>query len=181
MIIALAGRRIDAPDAKAIRFPLKSVDRVRSDLKNFLIETRPVAIVCSGACGSDLIALEVAGSLGIQRSMVLPFDKSLFKNTSVTDRPGDWGKLFDKICEELTREEKIQERSYPEDDNETYRKTNIDILKRTEALANKYSSKNMMAVVVWEGKPKDKDDTTKHFMEEAIKRDFIIREIKTID
>jgi hypothetical protein len=34
-----------------------------------------------------------------------------------------------------------------------------------------------MALIVWEGKSKDADDTTYHFIEEAKKRNFIIKEI----
>ncbi len=181
MVIALAGRRIDAPDSKAVRFPLKNVSRVKEDLRKLFISTGPVVLVCSGACGADLVALEVAGSLGIRRSIVLPFDKATFKVTSVTDRPGDWGDLFDKIYMEVVGEEKIQVLGYGENDDAVYLKTNVDILKKAEVLADKYGvSNDIMAVIVWEGKAKDKDDATEHFKNAAQKKNFKVEEINTI-
>jgi hypothetical protein len=39
------------------------------------------------------------------------------------------------------------------------------------------TSSKITALIVWEGKPKDADDTTYHFMKEAEKRNFIIKEI----
>jgi hypothetical protein len=180
MVIALAGRRIDAPGAEVNRFPLANVDKVKEDLRKFFISTRPDALVCSGACGADLIALEVAGSLNIRRSVVLPFDAALFKSTSVIDRPGDWGDLYDKICKDVVDEEKIQVLGYSEHDDEAYLKTNFGILKRAEALADKYEVSEIVAVLVWEGRPKDKDDITEHFKETAEKKNFKIEEIITI-
>jgi hypothetical protein len=181
MVIALAGRRIDADGSKAIRFPLNKIDEVKEKLKTLFVSLHPGAIVCSGACGADLLALEVAGNLGIQRCMVLPFAPVVFKSTSVTDRPGDWSELFDKICKEVTREEKMHILGYPAKDNATYLKTNIDILKMAQALADKYGSSNdLTAVIVWEGEVKDKNDITAHFKETAKKHGFIIKEIDTI-
>ncbi len=181
MVIALAGRRIDAPDPKVNRFPLMNVDKVREDIRKFFTSIRPAALACSGACGADLLALEAAGSLGIRRSMVLPFDQALFKSTSVTDRPGDWGNLFDKICKEVAGEEKIQVLGYAENDDAAYLKTNVDILKKAEVLADKYGvSNDIMAVIVWEGRAKDKDDATEHFKNAAQKKNFKVEEINTI-
>ena len=107
MIIALAGRRIDAPDAKASRFPLSKVDEVKEKLRALFISLKPKTLVCSAACGADLLALQVAGELGIQRSILIPFDEQLFKSTSVMDRPGDWDLLYDKICDAVANEEGI--------------------------------------------------------------------------
>jgi hypothetical protein len=55
-IVALAGRRIDAQDADPPRFPLEAVSTVRQRLADLLVQERTVALVCSAACGSDLIA-----------------------------------------------------------------------------------------------------------------------------
>jgi hypothetical protein len=182
MIIALAGRRIDAHRAETIRFPLDTIDAVKEKLKNLFILLKPQVLVCSGACGADLLALQVAGELKIRRSMVLPFSQSRFKSSSVTDRPGNWGDLYDTVCEEVMEEEKILILSYSEKDEETYSKTNRDILDRASALAQKYSvSGNIIAVVVWEQTPKGKNDTTEHFKKEAEKRGLIIKEINTIN
>ena len=60
MIVALAGRRIDAPGADAERFPLAAVELVRERLHNLLSEKGASTLVCSAACGADLLALAAA-------------------------------------------------------------------------------------------------------------------------
>lgn len=181
MVIALAGRRISDHSSEVIRFPLENVEKVRDSLQTFFASIRPKVLVSSGACGADLLALDVAGSMGILRSMVLPFDPAIFQTTSVTDRPGEWGPLFDKICREVAQEEKMQVQGYAKNDEAKYRKINIDILQRAETLAEKYGvTKKLMAVIVWEGKPKRSDDMTADFKNQALKRNFEIREISTL-
>src|SRR5262245_66089037 len=71
MIIALAGRRIDAPDAPTPRFPSENVRLVQSRLADLFAREGATALVSSGACGADLVALEVAGARGMQRRVVL--------------------------------------------------------------------------------------------------------------
>ncbi len=182
MIVALAGRRIDKPGEKAIHFPLKNINAVKERLRKLFTTLEPKALVCSGACGADLLALEVAGELRIARSMVIPFKPDLFKSKSVEDRPGNWGALFDSMYEQVNKEEKVQVMNYPGDDNDTYRKTNIDILNRAEVLAEKMDAeKNISVIIVWDGKPKDKNDMTAHFKKEAGLRRFKIEEINTLN
>ena len=89
-VIALAGRRIDAADTNPPRFPLEAVPTVRRRLADLLAKERAVALVCSAACGADLMALEEAERLGLRRRIVLPFPPERFRKTSVIDRPGDW-------------------------------------------------------------------------------------------
>jgi hypothetical protein len=90
--IALAGRRVDPPDASEVRFPAsaKNIEIVRQRIRNKLQTKRTTVIVSSAACGSDLLALSEAGNLGLRRRVVLPFDRDKFRTTSVTNRPGDW-------------------------------------------------------------------------------------------
>src|SRR4051812_3874212 len=96
-VLALAGRRIDARNTKEPRFPHDAIPTVRRRLTDLFVKERAVALVCSAACGSDLIALEEAERLGIRRRIVLPFPPERFRETSVTDRPGNWGPVFDRI------------------------------------------------------------------------------------
>jgi len=177
MIIALAGRRIDAADTTADRFPLSQAESVKRRLKDLFINLKPKALVCSAACGADLLALQVAGELKIPRSIVLPFDRALFKTTSVTDRPGDWDGLYDRVLEQTANEEKVSVLNYSPDDDETYRRANIDILEKAINLGEKYATKDFTAVVVWEGQSKGEDDTTEHFKNESKKRGFRIEQI----
>lgn len=77
-VIALAGRRIDAPETKSARFPLSNVPIVRERLAALLAAEHAEALVCSAACGADLIALAEAERLGLRRRIVLPFRQSAF-------------------------------------------------------------------------------------------------------
>jgi hypothetical protein len=96
-VVALAGRRIDAVDTNPPRFPLEAVPTVRRRLADLLAKERAAALVCSAACGADLVALEEAERLGLKRRVVLPFPPERFRKTSVTDRPGDWASVFDRV------------------------------------------------------------------------------------
>src|SRR6267378_3813558 len=94
VVVALAGRRIDLPGTQPPRFPLDNIGTVGRRFAEALDKVHAVALVCSAACGADLVALEQAERLGLRRRIVLPFRRERFRSTSVTDRPGDWGPLF---------------------------------------------------------------------------------------
>ncbi len=183
MVAVLAGRRVDADDTSAERFPLKNVENVKQKLKQGFIANNIQYLVCSGACGADLIALEVAGQLSIQRKMVLPFDAETFRASSVTDRPGDWGQLFDTIHEELHKESNVMILNYGKDGDDAYEKANFDILNTADLIFENLDRKDnnkKVAFIVWEGKPKDSNDTTDHFRKEAKKRVYMIEEINCL-
>jgi len=110
MIIALAGRRVDALDAKSARFPStpENLETVRQRIFELLQAKRASALVSSAACGADLLALSVGGALGVRRIIVLPFKREKFRETSVTDRPGEWGSLYDRILDEVQKAGDLQ-------------------------------------------------------------------------
>lgn len=182
MIIALAGRRIDSPDAEVRRFPLENVELVREKLDAFFEANKPEMLICSGACGSDLLALEVAGENKVLRTMVLPFAYELFKKYSVIDRPGKWGEIFDKIYNELKESNNVIVLHYSVDDPKAYEKTNIEILKLAEQLSqpSHEKPKEVYVLALWEGKSRGDDDTTAHFLKEAKKRSIRTAEINTL-
>ena len=95
-VVALAGRRVDLPEAQVPRFPLENVQEVGRCVCEALYEMHAVAIVCSAACGAALVALEQAKQLGVRRRIVQPFAPERFRETSVVDRPGGWGPLYDQ-------------------------------------------------------------------------------------
>ncbi|MEO8568237.1 MAG: hypothetical protein ABI419_03855 [Ginsengibacter sp.] len=183
MVVVLAGRRVDAEDASIARFPADNVNQVREQLKQFFKANKIDYLVCSGACGADLLALDVAGHLNIPRKMVLPFDAVTFRETSVTDRPGNWGAIFDNVHKELKREANIITLDYDKDDNDVYEKTNFDILNAADLIFEKIDNREKnkkLAIIIWEGTPKDSNDTTDHFRKEATKRVYTIKEINSL-
>jgi hypothetical protein len=75
-VVALAGRRIGAVDINPSRFPLEVVPIVRRRRTNLLPRKRAVALVCSAACGADLLALEEAERLGLRRRIIPRFRRT---------------------------------------------------------------------------------------------------------
>src|SRR4051812_11745538 len=96
-VIALAGRRIDAPGTSAPRFAREAVPSGGRRFASLFGKERAGILVCSAACGADLLALDEAERLGLRRRIVLPFAPDRFRETSVADRPGDWGRMFDRL------------------------------------------------------------------------------------
>jgi len=178
-VAALAGRRVDAADAAAARFPLANVERVRERLQALLREGSS-ALVSSAACGADLIALDVAGSLGLRRRVVLPFAPERFRETSVTDRPGDWGPVFDRVIGEVAATGDVVMLGLDEGDDATYAAANDAILNEAEGLAGGDPSE-VVAVIVWEGASRGEGDLTEAFATAARARGHPVREVFTTE
>jgi len=177
MIVALAGRRVDAPGVNENRFSPENAEMVKQRIREFLKAEKATALVCAAACGSDILALEAAGELGIRRRVVLPYDKVTFKHSSVIDRPGDWGERYDRILAEVDDKGDLIVDDYDQDE-ETYFAANHDILDQAEELAEE-TGQQMSAVVVWNGQARGEEDVTGHFLEEAKRRGLKVTEIKT--
>jgi hypothetical protein len=176
--LALAGRRIDAADATAARFPLANVGIVRARLAELLRAERIEALVCSAACGADLIALEAAGALSLGRRIVLPFAAKRFRSTSVTDRPGDWGPRFDRVIGEVGGARDLVDLGLDQADDATYAAANHAILAEAEALAGADPA-NLIAAIVWEGASRGEGDLTEAFATAARARGHPVREVLT--
>jgi hypothetical protein len=156
-VIALAGRRIDAPDAHSSAFAIDSVAIVAARLRDLLKELDPTALVASAACGADLLALQIAGELGIRRRVVLPFDAARFRASSVTD---------------------LVTLSVAGDANAAYAAANEAILDQAQAVAG--ADGNLIAAVVWEGERPPRDgDVTRDFAIAAVRRGFELRVVST--
>ncbi len=179
MIIASAGRRIDEPDAEIKRFPAENAQAVQSKIREFLSESEASALVCAAACGSDILALEVAGDLGLRRLIVLPYDIKTFKKTSVLDRPGNWGERYDRVIAEVKGKGDLVLFAYDKNEEETYYLTNRDILDQAAKLANEVGH-DVEALIVWNGESRGDDDVTWHFKLEAERRGYKTAEIITL-
>jgi hypothetical protein len=173
-VIVSAGRRVDAPDAQTPRFPAGNVNAVRQKIAAFFTKESPSAVVCSAACGTDLLVLEVAGQARVMREVLLGAEPAVFRKESVTDRPGDWGEMFDKVM----RTAKVEVLKLPAG-QEGYLQTNLDLLDRAEALAKKYET-SVKALVIWNGQSRGSDDVTGHFLEQAKRRGIAVTQISTL-
>jgi predicted acylesterase/phospholipase RssA/tetratricopeptide (TPR) repeat protein len=162
-VVALAGRRIDSVDSDSSRFPLDAVPTVRRQLADLLIRERAVAVVCSAACGADILALEEAERLGVRRRIVLPFPADRFRVTSVIDRPGDWGQRFDRLVQGAAESGDLVVLSGDPDNGEAaYSVANEAIIAEAQRLA-KVGTARLVAVIVWEGFARPGSDATAHF------------------
>jgi hypothetical protein len=186
-VIALAGRRVDAVDAKSPRFPLARVPLVRQQLRDLFAKTRASMLVCSAACGADLTALEAAEMLGLRRRIVLPFSVERFRETSVTDRPGDWGALYDRTVEAVRQTgDLIVLENVPGEDR-VYEIANRRILDEAVALSGSDLSSNPQrsdwptAVIVWEGRTRGSGDVTQQFADGAKQGRLRVQEVLTLN
>ena len=174
-VIALAGTRIDEPNPREIRFAPENVALVRRRLRQLFKEYQAKALVCSAACGADLLALDVAEELGIQTRIVLPFDPGTFRETSVTDRPGNWGELFDRLYKASEKRGEVVIVQSQADPHQAYVLTNERILSEAESLGRD----RVLVVTVWDGASRGSEDMTAKFASAARTRGFAVIEVLT--
>ncbi len=187
MIAALAGRRIDAEESPTPRFPLESVqavtDRIRSCFQTLSISI----LVCSAARGADLLALEIAGELGLRRCVVLPGDAAGFRASSVVDGLTaesqddgyEWGAIFDRILKTVSENGDLIVSADQAAGHESYLAANLAILDEAATLAA-LTGEEVRAILVWNLASRGPDDVTAAFREEAVSRGFRIEEISTL-
>jgi hypothetical protein len=178
MILALSGRRIDAPDAQQVRFPLHNVEAVRLAVRRLLVNLGATWLVSSAACGADLIALLEAEKLGIRRRIVLPFDRTKFRESSVVDRPGDWGELYDEMISEAASTGDVVIVN-AKDGNDPFRAACQEILNEASAIGEE-RHQTVVAAMVWDGNVRESPDYTSEFGAEAKARGMTVVEINTV-
>lgn len=182
-ILALAGRRIDADGATPPRFPLQNLEIVRQRVREHLLGYTISTLVSGAACGADLLALDEARKLGINARIVIPCERGAYKKSSVVDRPGNWGPLFDAIASELERGGNLVEQKTNKKCDNAYMQGNRLILEEALRLAKdlELSGKKgkVAAVVVWDQKSRGKDDVTAAFASLARELGITVSEIST--
>jgi hypothetical protein len=196
MLVALAGRRIDSSDAQIIRFSLEMKETVYKRILRFFQENNVTALISSAACGADLLAQKAAHEINnqqtnpelkkgantnkIEQYIILPFERERFRKTSVTDRPGDWGEMFDKICDEVKRQEDLIVLNSFENEEKAYSTVTTEILNQAESLKKtKYPDEKIVALVVREGIKESERDETEAFARKAAVRRIPVVEIST--
>lgn len=193
-IVAFAGRRIDATDAETPRFPLTQVDVVQKKIEELFRRDNVKTLICSAACGADLIALRVAQKLGINYRIVLPFSPERFRITSVMDRPWtpewNWGVLFDQVIAIAQGKGELVIVETGENRQTAYQTVNHAILNeavqqgRIQADASTMESPQeiheVQAVIAWDGHARGPRDLTLHFAEEARSQGLVVKEILTL-
>lgn len=178
MILGLSGRRIDAEDAEQVRFPLQNVEGVRLAVRRLLMGKEVTWLVSSAACGADLIALSEAGKLGIQRRVVLPFSREKFRESSVVDRPGEWGEPYDRVMDEVSASREVVIVSAT-DGEDPFAIASRAILENAMALG-KERDETVGAAIVWDGEVRDTPDYTAEFGTDARKEGLAVFDVQTL-
>ena len=181
-IVAVAGRRIDAAESQITAFPMEILTRSEQHSLRTLEATAALLVVCSAACGSDLLALDTASVMGIRARIVLPFAPDVFRKTSVVDRPHPtyWGKLDRLIAAARNRDDLIvldRDRNDPD----AYVAANQAIISEALLAANKKApAARLIAVIIWGGAPSGNDDATDNFRRAVLQCRFVVNEISTL-
>lgn len=175
MVAVLAGRRVDAADATPARFPLDRVGAVRAELRQLLDRLDARVLVAAAACGADLIGLEEAQKRHMETRIVLPFAPTRFRESSVIDRPGGWGPIFDRA---LAGAASVRDEQLDPDDEATYLAGNEAILRVAEKLRE--PGEPAVAIVVWNGESRGPGDVTEAFLNSARAKGYAIEEVRTI-
>jgi hypothetical protein len=155
---------------------------VRRRIGALLCAERAEALVCSAACGADLIALEEAERLGLRRRIVLPFLPKRFRETSVTDRPGDWGSVFDRLVAAAEAAGELVILHDTVDEDAAYAAANQAIIHEAEVLAkSKWDGTplRLIGVIVWEGSAHAGTDATGGLLTLATQAGFEERSLPT--
>lgn len=173
MIAALAGRRIDAPNAAPERFPHRSIpevsDRVDAAFRAYGVTT----LVCAAACGADLIALQVAEARRIRRYIILPTAPAAFRASSVVDRPGNWGALFDRFIADAETNGNLDVLPAAPASSRRYLDANAAILERALALGGA-AGEGVTAFAIWDGPLTGHTDYTEAFVLDAQRRGLAV-------
>jgi hypothetical protein len=111
--------------------------------------------------------------------VLLPFDRARFRETSVVDRPGNWGEIYDRVLDEVQHQRDLVVLDYEQTDPAAYARTNAAIV--DEALRiSREQNKLAQALVVWDGKSRGSDDLTAHFLDDARGKGMPILEVLTL-
>jgi hypothetical protein len=166
-VAAIAGRRIDAPDAKAPRFPSSAASEVKTAVQRLLRDHDIRLVVASAACGADILALEAASDLGIRTRIILPFDRERFRATSVVDRGEEWGQRYDAVLERADAEgDVLLLEGGNDDDDAAYGRATERIVADALAFARAAGS-TPLAIAIWDERPRDSGDATRDFIDRA--------------
>ncbi|UYG07162.1 hypothetical protein [Halomonas sp. M4R1S46] len=174
-VAVLAGRRIDAQDADVLRFPLAEAEHVAYKIFRCFQQECVEHLICSAACGADIIALEAAEKLAIPATLVLPFTSCIFREISVTDRPGGWGERFDHLVALARDRGGLIELGLDVSDERAFSAANDRIIQ----IASTTGIYRRLAFVVWEGLSRGQGDSTAEFLDMALSCGFERRVVLT--
>lgn len=179
-IVAVAGRRVDAPGTDPPSFPSAALASVSSRIDEFLDGHAVRTVVASCSSGADILLLEAAAARGLGTRIILPFSIERFRETSVIDRGAEWGTRYDKLIASATHNgdvvvlPEVQGRA----DDVSGRVTR-KIIEETVRIAKLLHARTL-AVAIWEQKARSTHDATQDFLKQARRAKLKVEEISTL-
>ena len=145
---------------------------VEATFRRLRIET----IVCSAACGADLLALDAAQALDIEAHVVLPFDPDRFRAMSVVDRPGDWGRLYDTAMAKARASDRLTVLPGPfATDSAAFSAATHELLRR----AHELGGHDALAIAIWDERTRPGEDFTGEFVQLARGEGLVLTSVLT--
>jgi len=114
--------------------------------------------------------------------IILPFERSRFRTTSVVDRGEEWGPRFDHLADVASKSgDLVVLDAVQKDDDLLYAETNSRIRQEAVTLARSLSGAphRLVAVAIWEGHPRPGKDLTWEFLRDAQIEGFETRSVLT--
>lgn len=175
--LLFTGHMIDAEDREVPRFPKEREHEIREKIegtiKNLSQQTTDFEDyigISGGACGGDLLFLEVCKELGIKRKMMLALPPEKFIAESVAFAGASWVARFYNMYGDtdtevnIFSEENDSPLSVPNKNGYSFWEQNNLWLLNT---ALSYGPSNVTLIAVWDGKGGDGPGGTRHMIQEV--------------
>jgi len=120
-----------------------------------------------------LLAIEQAVECAIPVQVILPFALPLFKATSVVDRPGNWGELFDELITRPSDRVEVVTLNESGPSREAFNRT-IEIMIRRASMP---FSHERVVTLVWDGDDGGEGDATAEMGRMAAAAGFVHKDI----
>ena len=176
-VLLFTGHMIDSEDRKEPRFPKEREAEVRLKIKKSIeiilkskTFTDHFVAIAGGACGGDIIFLELCLELGIPIKMLLALPAEKFIAESVAFAGSSWVDRFYRIYRHVNTEVSIMAEtkdltvsSKENNTNSFWEKNNLWLLNTAFA----YGGNQLTLIAVWDGKGADGPGGTRHMIEEV--------------
>ncbi len=131
VLVVHAGCRVDSPDRTSPRFPQSRVEAVAAELGAVLDRLRPDTVVTAAAAGADLLMVEQSLRRGIPIHLLLPFQRSRFREESVADLGERWTAVYDGALAAIDNDPRssVEELDLPVGED-AYRRGNEALIER---------------------------------------------------
>jgi len=178
-VLLFTGHMIDAENRKEPRFPKEREAEIRQKIKvnvKDVLESNHAEdnyiAIAGGACGGDLLFLEICNELGLKVKMLLALPAEDYIAESVSFAGKSWVDRFYRMYEDSNTEvsvfaqrKDLEVSVIEQDEYSFWERNNLWLLKT----ALSFGGSNLTLIAVWDGKGEDGPGGTKHMIQEVQK------------